>query len=89
MSQPAAARFVASGNWLAQSLIAAFWFSYFWSASGALYLILRRSVDHTELSEIDLAEQAAGQELPEIPPVPKVEETKAGENKAEVTPLAD
>ncbi len=79
MSQPAAATFVASGNWLAESLIAAFWFSYFWSASGALYLILRRSVDNTELSEIDLAEQAAAQELPEIPPAPKVEETKAEE----------
>ena len=72
MSQPAAGRFVSAGNWMAQSLIAAFWFSYFWSASGALYLILRRSVDHTELSEIDLAEQATGQELPEIPPAPKV-----------------
>jgi hypothetical protein len=77
MSQPASEPFVATGNWLAQSLIQAFWFSYFWSASGALYLILRRSVDHTELSEIDLAEQAAAQELPEIPPAPKVEETKA------------
>ncbi len=70
MSQPAAGRFVSAGNWLSQSLIAAFWFSYFWSASGALYLILRRCVDHTELSEIDLAEQATGQELPEIPPAP-------------------
>lgn len=76
MTQPAAAEFVAGGNWLAQSLIASYWFSYFWSASGALYLILRRSVDHTELSEIDLAEQAAAQELPEIPPAPKTEEPK-------------
>lgn len=84
LSQPAAARFVATGNWLAQSLIAAYWFSYFWSASGALYLILRRSVDHTELSEIDLAEQAAGQELPEIPPAP----TTAEAPKPEV-PSAD
>ncbi len=73
MTQPAAARFVSAGNWLAQSLIAAFWFSYFWSASGALYLLLRRSVDHTELSEIDLDEQAAAQELPEIPPAPATE----------------
>jgi len=89
MSQPAAARFVASGNWLAQSLVAAFWFSYFWSASGALYLILRRSVDHTELSEIDLAEQATAQELPEIPSAPKVEETKVEETKAVETPSAD
>ena len=83
MSQVAAAPFVSAGNWLAQSLIHAFWFSYFWSASGALYIILRRSVDHTELSEIDLAEQAAAQELPEIPPAPKVEETKADAAKAE------
>jgi hypothetical protein len=83
MSQSATEPFVAVGNWLAQSLIAAFWFSYFWSASGALYLILRRSVDHTELSEIDLAEQAAAQELPEIPPAPQVEETKTDAAKAE------
>ncbi len=83
MSQPAAARFVAAGNWLAQALIAAYWFSYFWSASGALYLILRRSVDHTELSDIDLAEQAAAQELPEIPPAPKVDDSPANEAKTE------
>ncbi len=70
MSQLAAERFVSAGNWLAQSLIAAYWFSYFWSASGALYLVLRRSVDHTELSEIDLDEQAVVQELPQIPAAP-------------------
>jgi len=77
MSQAAAERFVSTGNWLAQSLIAAYWFSYFWSASGALYLVLRRCVDHTELSEMDLAEQAAGQELPEIPPAPTAETPQA------------
>ncbi len=85
MSQPAASRFVATGNWLSQSLVAAYWFSYFWSASGALYLILRRSVDHTELSEIDLAEQALGQELPVIPPAPSVKETKGDETKGDET----
>ena len=83
MSQPAAERFVSAGNWLARSLIAAYWFSYFWSASGALYLVLRRSVDHTELSEIDLAEQAVAQELPEIPAAPAGE---VGAEKAEEVP---
>ncbi len=68
--QPAAEQFVSAGNWLGSSIVSVFWFSYFWSASGALYLVLRRSVDHTELSEIDLAEQAAAQELPEIPATP-------------------
>lgn len=89
MTQPATKSFVAAGNWLAQSLIATFWFSYFWSASGALYLILRRCVDHTELSEIDLAEQAAAQELPEIPPAPKFEETKAEETKVDETKVEE
>lgn len=81
MTQPAAGQFVSAGNWLTQSLVAAFWFSYFWSASGALYLLLRRSVDHTELSEIDLAETAAAQELPEIPPAPANETSQAAVEK--------
>lgn len=83
MTHEAAERFVRTGNWLAQSLAAGFWFSYFWSASGSLYLILRRSVDHTELSEIDLAEEAAAQELPEIPAAPKAAESGAETTKAD------
>ena len=82
MTQPAADSFVAAGNWLTNALIATYWFSYFWSASGALYLLLRRSVDHTELSEIDLAEEAAAQELPEIPPAPATESTAPADKPA-------
>ncbi len=71
-TEPAAGPFVAAGNWLTQSLIAAFWFSYLWSASGALYLILRRCVDHTELDAIDFVESTIEQNLPEIPAAPVV-----------------
>ncbi len=67
MVQPASNTYVGAGNWLARSLVAAYWFSFFWSASAAIYLILRKSVDHTEMDEIDAIESALEQSLPEIP----------------------
>jgi hypothetical protein len=69
-TESSAGSFVSAGNWFTQALIAAFWFSYLWSASGALYLILRRCVDHTELDQMDSCESSLEQNLPEIPPAP-------------------
>jgi hypothetical protein len=34
-------------------LLSAFSFSFFWSATAAIYLILRRDVDHVEFDQID------------------------------------
>jgi hypothetical protein len=38
----------------AMLLLSAFSFSFFWSATAAMYLILRRDVDHVEFDQIDL-----------------------------------
>lgn len=65
-----ATHYVSAGNWLSQALIAAYWFSFLWSAAGALYLVLRRCVDHKELDELDLVESEELQSLPTIPSVP-------------------
>lgn len=59
--------FVAMGTWLQLSLIAAYWFSYFWSASAAVYLILRRSVDNCELDVMETFESELELSLPNIP----------------------
>jgi hypothetical protein len=63
-------QWVLVGGWLTRLLIASYWFSYLWSATAAVYLILRRSVDNTDLDEIDFA--LAGEEvsLPELPAAP-------------------
>jgi hypothetical protein len=37
----------------AMLLLSAFSFSFFWSATAAIYLILRRDVDHVEYDQID------------------------------------
>lgn len=62
--------FVLLGNWLASALVAAYWFSYFWSGSAATYLILRKAVDHTELDELDVIENPVERSLPDIPTTP-------------------
>lgn len=68
--QPASNTFVAAGNWLSTALLAAYWFSFCWSGAAATYLILRKSVDHTELDELELLENPIERSLPEIPNTP-------------------
>jgi hypothetical protein len=67
--EPTAYNFIVVGAWFTESLIGAYWFSYFWSASGGLYLVLRRLVDNKDVSEIDMVESTEVQDLPEIPNV--------------------
>ncbi len=59
--------FVGLGNELTIGLIGAYWFSFFWSASAAVYLILRRSVDNCELDEMETIESDIELSLPNIP----------------------
>lgn len=54
-------------SWLASNLVDAFRFSYFWSATAALYLILRRCVDDTELDEIEMLDSDLVKQLPQLP----------------------
>ncbi len=68
--QPASNAFVGAGNWLSSALLAAYWFSFCWSGAAATYLILRKSVDHTELDELELLESPIERSLPEIPNTP-------------------
>lgn len=68
--QPAAEYWVKTGNWISGELILAYWFSFFWAGSAAIYLILRRSVDSTEMDELDSLENPVEVSLPEIPRTP-------------------
>ena len=60
--------FRALGDSFTVSLIGAYWFSFFWSASAAVYLILRKSVDNCELDEMEIIESEVELSLPNIPP---------------------
>jgi hypothetical protein len=48
-------------------LVVGFGYSYFWTASTSIYLLMRRKVDETDLDEIHLEEEA---EEPYTPPAP-------------------
>lgn len=54
------------GNNAAFYLSRAFCFSYFFTASTAIYLILRNTVDQTDIDQIDLLETSPPRELPEV-----------------------
>lgn len=61
---------VLRGATITWMVIAAYWFSFFWSSAAAVYLILRRSVDNTDLDEIDSPFAGEAIPLPEIPSPP-------------------
>lgn len=65
------------GNWLAfivrgmvPLLIAAYGFSFFWTASSALYLVLRKEIDHAEFDAISMKNNDEPKALPKLAPVP-------------------
>ncbi len=62
-----AEHYLTAGNWLAATLIAAYWFSFFWSATAAVYLVIRKSVDNCELDQMESIESPIEEQLPEIP----------------------
>jgi hypothetical protein len=72
VAQAASNPFVATGNWLAAAIPAAYWFSFSWSGAAATYLILRKSVDNTELDELEMLESPVERTLPDIPTTPPV-----------------
>lgn len=49
-------------------LLSAFSFSFFWSASAAIYLILRREVDHVEFDSVDIEVAITALNSPKIAP---------------------
>lgn len=82
---PAANSYVQTGNMLATTLISAYWFSYFWSAVGGLYLLLRHSVDRTELDVMDSKD--GSNDIPQIPEPPALttSDGSEGENKPQAS----
>jgi len=64
-------------------LLTAYGFSFFWTASAATYLILRRDVDHAEFDLIDMGSQ---QPKP-LPELPKLESTPASK-EVSVVPVS-
>jgi hypothetical protein len=51
-------------------IVTAYGFSLFWTASAAIYLILRREVDHTEFDLIDMDAPGLPKSLPPLPAAP-------------------
>jgi len=58
-----AIRWWGHGVWL---LAQAFLFSYFWTSACAIYLLMRRDVDATEMDEVHLDEQDEQYHLPRL-----------------------
>lgn len=54
-------------------IVTSFGFSFFWSASSATYLILRREVDNTEFDMIDMDAPGLPKPLPSLPATPTAE----------------
>ncbi len=87
--QTTSPEFTEIGSGLVATLIRAFWFSYFWSASAAVYLILRKSVDHTEFDDLDAIVNPIEKTLPEIPTSPPTGQTTSkGEGASDSQPVS-
>lgn len=74
--------YVLLGNSLQTYLLAGFQFGFFWAASAALYLVLRKSVDATNLDELDSIQSPIAKQVPQIPTTPPA----AAESAATVSP---
>lgn len=53
-------------SWLARSVAAAFIYGLFWCMASAIYLLLRKDVDDTEMDEISVVNQQRTYELPPL-----------------------
>ncbi len=53
-------------SWLARSVAAAFVYGLFWCMASAIYLLLRKDVDDTEMDEISVVNQQRTYELPPL-----------------------
>ncbi|MCA9194991.1 MAG: hypothetical protein KDB03_24635 [Planctomycetales bacterium] len=68
-------------NIISRRCMDGYWFSFFWAGAAAVYLILRKSVDHTELDELDGPDAATKSALPPIPS----QEVMKGDTSQEVS----
>ncbi|MFN7737318.1 MAG: hypothetical protein ACK52S_12300 [Pirellula sp.] len=58
-------------------VVTAFGFSFFWTASSAIYLLLRRDVDHTLFDMIDMDAPVPAKPLPQLAPPPEATASSA------------
>jgi hypothetical protein len=70
---------VAFWLWLAFLMIIGFGYSYFWSASTIIYLLMRRKVDDTDIDEVYL-EEDEGEETYKAPAMPSATPSGPGES---------
>jgi hypothetical protein len=54
-------------------LVTAFGFSFFWTASTAIYLVLRKDVDRAEFDLVDMGSSVVPKTLPKISAAPTPE----------------
>ncbi len=59
---------------LAQGFAAGFHFSFFWSASSAIYLLLRRDLDQTDFDDVHLERDGEPMPMPTISPTPPADD---------------
>jgi hypothetical protein len=52
-------------------LVNSFGFSFFWTASTAIYLVLRKDIDRAEFDLIDMGASALPKSLPKLPATPE------------------
>lgn len=72
-------RLMSWGDGLVRTIAKAYYFSFLFCSSSAIYLLLRREVDQTDFDEVYLPEEAGTYSLPTLRPgphgVPEVEES--------------
>ena len=67
---PASAMILRFWTVIVRGFAVGFHFSFFWSASSAIYLLLRSDLDQTDFDEIDLDQDEAPLAMPKISPTP-------------------
>lgn len=71
-------------------LVTAFGFSFFWTASTAIYLVLRRDVDRAEFDLIDMGSASLPKSLPKIPDsAESAAKSESAQDSTETSPPAD
>ena len=81
---------IRASNGFAGTLTEGFNFSFFWCGATAIYLLLRRDADQTDIDEVFLEEEAGRYGLPPLKPMEpaEVKEAPASSTDSPSTPPA-
>jgi hypothetical protein len=77
-------RLIAGFNGLARSVAAGFAYSFFWCLATAIYLLLRRDVDHTEFDEVFVEDEIPPERDPEKSPPGGADELDAPTDESDM-----